>query len=290
MKDFSTSLIREKVSFVDGGRHDNPALGQTADGVVLRSNRITLPLENENGKENIVIRAQTTSLALMLAHKVLYSFYRTGLFKVRDQPYDWQGVWDSVLSDYERAYNPNAWCCIYRDGDPVFRTLDIPYMDVIEKCALLDLDNYDAAFSRAEEAMRKLGMKVSIDTELSVSAVFNDNRSEGKMRCGIIQRGKAQKMTFNYVVVGGEKHLRIEQSILAAAHLLEAINLKLCIQDLQSRKRGGEILQASAENRKLRAAAARSSMLFKAVSNFEENFDVHYRPEKPDIGINISER
>ncbi len=263
---------------------------QVAEDIVLRSNRIMLVLENEDGKENIVIRAQTTSLALMLAHKVLYSFNRTGLFKPREQAYDWLGVWNSILSDYERAYNPNAWCCIYLDGNAVFRTMDIPYMDVIEKCALLHPDNYDAAFSQAEGAMRALGMGVSIRTELSVSAVFNDNRSEGKMRCGIIQRGRAQKMTFNYIVTGGEKHLRIEQSVLAAAHFLEAINLKLCIQDLQSRKRSGEILQVSVENRKLRAAVARSSMLMKTIENFEENFDVYYRPEKPDLAVGAGDR
>lgn len=284
MKDFSASLIREKIIFKydPADTAENKADDAETD-LVIRSNRIALPLESEAGTEWVVVRGQTAAITLALAHKVMYSFHRTGLFLPRQTPYDWKNIWESVLSAYETTYNPDIWACIYIKGQPVFRTLTVPYLDIIEKIAMLNPDNYDTAISKAEAAMRKLGMQITISSELHVSGIFNDNRQDRNLRCGIIQRLKTRNNTFNFIISGSESHRRIEQSLMTASYFLEAASLKRVIHELQGRMRAGEVLQVSTDGRKLRQSAARINVLYKLISAFEEHFDVRYRPEKPDI-------
>jgi hypothetical protein len=216
---------------------------------------------------------------LRLASKIMFSYYKTGLFLDRSQPFDWESLWEQVLSQYEKDFNPGIWSAIYINGKPVFKTTKSPFVDVIEKCALLTIDNYDATMEVTESALKQIGRAMRINHSSNVATVLTD--SGDTMRCGIIHRARGKDTTFNFTAEGGETHNRIVQCISIAAAFLEALNLQFVVQSLQEKNKRGEIPKVSKEANQLRGATARLITLDKGIMSFEDIYKVKYRPEKP---------
>lgn len=291
MEEFSASLVREKIVFTE----DNlkPVSGEAApkesahhDGgtVIIRSNRILLKMGQKSATEKIVVRAQNMHTTLRLASKILYSYYKGGSFINRAHPYDWEAQWDSVISRYEKEFNQNIWASVHINGKPVFRTNASPFVDVVEQCALLTIDNYDATMNVTESALKQVGKAMRIQHSSNVATVFTD--SGDSMRCGIIHRTEMRDTTFNFTATGGEQKNRIMQSVGVAADYLEAINLRFVIRGLQEKLRTGAVNKISPEANQMRMAVARQMSINKGITGFEDVYDVKYRPEKPDFFTN----
>lgn len=275
MQGFELSLIREKIVVTDDA--DDGA--EEKEPVIIRSNRIFAKL----GNEKIVARAQNMHTTLRLMAKLLTSFYTSGAILGRDPPYDWQEMWNECVSSYEQAYSPDMWGAVYINGAPVFRTQASSFVDIIEKCALLAGDDYDAAMGVTESALKKIGHAKHMSHSQSVAAIFSD--ADDTMRCGIIHRDGDRDMPFNFIATGGKQKRRITQSINAAAGFLEAINQHFIIRNLRGRiQRGeGDAKEVLADTRQIRAAIARQSAISRAMYAFEATYNVKYRPDKPDF-------
>lgn len=275
MADFTTSLVREKIVFADDGASDRPL-------TTVRSNRILLTLTGDNGPtEKVVIRTQTMPSALRLASRVMFSYYRNGLLLSRAEPYDWQVQWDGMLSDFERTYYPDLWAAVYINGQSVFKTLASPFVDIVEQCALLNIDNYDATMNVTEQVMRQVGRAVNISHSSNVAAIITNGVDT--LRCGVIHRADGRDRTFNFTAAGGQEEHRVVQGMGIAAHLLEGINLQRVVRTRQAKIQSGEAGKASPEATELRAATARLVALDRAINSFEDSYEVKYRPQKPDF-------
>jgi predicted kinase len=273
MDDFNTALIREKIIFVNEDGGPAPA----ADGhSVIRSNRVFLKLERDGQAEKVVVRAQNMHTTLRLAGKVMQEFYRMGLLQKRAN-LNWEDIWQGLQSNYEREYNSYNWGAIYVNGHNVFKTKQSAYVDIIEKCAQLSVDNYDATIEVAQSALKQLGKSMQISQSSTVAAVFTDTPEH--LRVGIIHRQGGKDTAFNFTAAGGEAHHRVVQTLGIAAALLEAINLKHVIENLREKSQGRKPSPADAAQ--LRTATARLLALDKGISSFEDVYEVRYRPEKP---------
>jgi hypothetical protein len=274
MVEFSTSLVREKIIFTEDGATDDT--GAEKEPVIIRSNRVFLKLGQEPNVNKVVIRAQNMHCTLRLAAKILYTFYRSG-----NIPENWEEQWEGALSDYEKNFNPQAWAAIYLNGKSVFKTQTSPFVDVIEKCALLTLDNYDATMDITESALKQIGHAMQINHASNVAAVFTDPGDS--MRCGIIHRTDKKDIVFNFTATNGDQRARIVQSMNATAAYLEAFNLRFTIQGLRDKIRTGTVPKISPENNQIRAAVARQGAINRAIRSFEDAYEVKYRPSKPDF-------
>lgn len=278
MVNFISSLVREKMTFTTDAFAGDDA-GEELH--VIRSNRIFLNLEQNGRKEKIAVRAQTMHVTLLLASKIMFSFFKNGLFLLRAEEYDWQQQWESILSSYEQKYNPNVWAVVYINAKPVFKTKDSTYIDVVEKCALLNVDNYDATVGVAEEAFKQAGKAVSIGHESHVAAVFSSDAES--INCGVIDRSAGKNVAFNFIAAGGDKERRLVQSLAVTASFVEALNLRRIVREAQMKIRMEEITTSSPEAIQMRAAAGRLMSLSKMITSFEEIYEVKYRPAKPDF-------
>jgi hypothetical protein len=278
MDEFNTSLVREKIIFTEG------EIGEANDEkepVIIRSNRLFLKLGKGSDIAKIVIRAQNMHTTLRIAAKILQGYYRDGPLLVQHGAGNWEKQWEDSLSHYEKDYNPGIWCAIYINGKSVFKTITSPFVDVIEKCALLTIDNYDATMEVTEDALKQIGHARRINHSSNVAAVFTDVGDS--MRCGIIHRSDKKDVAFNFTASGGDQHTRILQSMGAAAAFLEAFNLRFTIKNLRHKIKSGEVKTVSTENSQIRAAIVRQGAINKAIRSFEEIYDVKYRPSKPDF-------
>lgn len=274
MDDFNTALLREKIVFVD----EESGKEAGADGhSVVRSNRIYLKLEKDGKSEKVVVRAQNMHTTLRVAGKIMQEFYRKGLLTPHAGSIVWEDMWYELQSNYEREYNPYNWGAIYINGQSVFRTKDSSFVDIIEKCALLTTDNYDATVAVTEGALKQIGKPMRVTQSTTVAAVFTDTGEN--LRCGIIHRAGGKDTAFNFTVSGGERNHRVVQTLGIAAAFLEAVNLRHIIDSLEAKVRAGQ--RETAEMGQLRAATARLTAIDRGIKSFEEVYDVRYRPEKP---------
>lgn len=275
MDDFNTALIREKI---DVKAQAGALPGSDSGQVTVRSNRICLNLDDGVRQEKIVIRSQNMHSTLRIAARTMADFYKHGFFTGRAQPMDWKDLWHGLQYNYEREFNPQHWCAIYIDGKVVFRTQPSVVVDVIEKCALVSAENYDATMKITEQAFGKLGKPVQIEHSSIVAAMLNDDGAQ--LRCGIILRAGGKDTVFTFTVTGGQAEMRIPQTFDIAAGLLEAVNLCRIVRGLQEK-----VLEATVRNHaevnQLRAATGRLITLDKMINTFNDVYDVSYLPEKP---------
>jgi hypothetical protein len=287
MLDFTTSLVREKIEFVDDAPDSaesravmDPVLSAAKGGDhVIRSNRLLLALVRRGATERLVVRAKNMHSTLRFAGKILHDFYRNGMFANRAEPFHWEQTWQSVLSDYEHRFTPDIWSAVYINGKPVYRTRDYPFVDVVERCALEAMDDYDATMGHTRTAFQKIGRSVRINHTSSVATVLNDGNNV--MRCGITHRGEGGDGTFNFMAIGGEQSNRIVQSVGTAADFVEALNLHYIAKVGQEKASAG---RATVEDQvRLDAATARLGTLRTAIRAFEEAYNVSYSPAKPAL-------
>ena len=279
MSVFEAMLVRERINLtqrpIDAGAEAVPEL------TVIRSNRLHLQLPGRVKVENVVIRGQNMHTTLRVGAKVLFSFFKSGSLSKRSEPFDWQGMWDMLLSNYERKYAPEIWAAVYIDGEAVFKTEKAPFVDVIEQCALLSVDNYDATMTLTEKVLGHLGQDAHIEHVAKVASVFTDDGAQ--MRCGVIHRADGKDTTFSFTAGGGEVYSRVTQGFQIAASFLEAIDIRHYMREVQRKLHTGGLTKASPEMVKYNAGPQRLKDLRLALEAFEEHFDVRYRPEKPNV-------
>lgn len=246
MEAFNTSLVRERIVFSQ--KDEAP--------IIIRSNRVFLDLKGAR----IVVRAQHMHMTLRLASRLLTSFYAGTTF-------NWDKHWAAAQSDYDRAHYSDAWCALYVNGEAAFRTQQSPFTDIVEKCALLSLGNYDGTMNVASSALKKLGREVSIDHASAIATTIADTGTQ--LRCGIIHRGGERDTIFSFTAANGEQEERVPKCLWIAADYLESFNLQFIKKK---------------EQEKARAASTRQTALYKNIAAFEKEYDVKYRPDKPHLG------
>ncbi len=279
MSVFEAMLVRERIDMTQ--RPIDAGADAQAELTVIRSTRLHLPLPGRVKVENVVVRAQNMQTTLRIGAKVLFSFYKSGPFTGRKEAFDWDGMWDLLQSSYDRKYSPELWAAVYINGEAVFKTDKAPFTDVIEQCALLSVDNYDATMTLTEKVLGHMGKDAHIEHTAKVASVFTDDGSH--VRCGVIHRADGKDSTFSFTASGGELYSRVVQGFYIAASFLEAIDIRHYMRDVQRKLNTGKLARTSPEMAKYNAGPQRLKELRLAHEAFEEHFEVRYRPEKPDV-------
>ena len=283
---FHSSLLREK--FVV---YDPDASRSKNEPVIALSNRMVVSLQKdpETPAEIYIIRTQNMHTCARLAGRLVNNFNNGGSLKNRAVPLDWPGLWESVLSDYERIYNDNIWVAIYYCGKPIFEKGGRhPLLDLIEKCDYQNERDYDFAIPMAEEALKQTGKVIKIDYDANVALVSTFEPKEG--RCGVILRGADRTTTFNYIIIpNDEEPLNIPQSLITASAFLEGIQLAFTVGMDTFKTNVGIIARNSAEDKRRKDGKLRLSRLSSEVMSLDAIHNVRYRPERPNLERIVAE-
>ncbi|MCB1531711.1 MAG: hypothetical protein KDJ35_02465 [Alphaproteobacteria bacterium] len=287
MQEFKTSLLREKFIIED------KTVGDKASSVTALSNRMVVSLENKNGalQETFVIRTHNMHSCTRMATKILQTFTKTGPLMNRSVPIKWEELWEDILSDFERSFNPDKWLAIYNAGKPVFKAGDNihPFLDLIERCDYTNKGEYEDAIPLAESAFVKTGKTVKIAYDGNVALVVNFDHEEA--RCGVILRGPDRTTTFNFNAHPGKtlKTPDFVQCLGAAAAFLEGMQLAFMIGMDEVKIRYGLIERNSREEKKTQEGRKRLGRLSAIIGNLEITHTVRYRPERPEFKRVISD-
>lgn len=280
MKEFSTALLREKFVIYD------PAKGkENGAATIALSNRLTAELRDGAGRivETFIIRAHNMHSAVRMVARIIQNFSQSGPLSTRRDGYDWEGAWNSIVNDYEYAYNPERWVAIYLNGKCIFSKGERhPFLDMIEKCDWENDLEYDFAIPVAEKLFMQKGksLKIEHDSNVALSVHFEGNTG----RLGIILRSPGRTTTFTFTAQSKNGDvLNIPQCLSSAAAFLEGIQLSFLVGMNTEKIRLGIIERFSKEEKQTKEGKARLQRLKSEIENLEKTFNVRYRPEKPEF-------
>lgn len=277
MQEFKTSLLREKFTIGPKDKKEDP--------IIALSNRIAVPLKSPDGidDETFVVRTQNMHSCVRLAAAITKEFFENGTIANRGTPLSWQRVWDDVVKGYERDWNQDIWCAIYLKGRMVYQEGEHhPFLDIIEQCDAANKQEYTKSVEFAEGVFAQAGKKVKIEHDSNIAMVVSS--TSDKAKCGIIVRAATGTNTFNYTTTQKEdqpKPIHPFTTLTVAASFLEAVQLAFQV-GLMNRKQEYRLIEKySDEDRKHRRATNRLANLNRAISNYENYFNVVYRPDRP---------
>lgn len=284
MKEFSTSLLREKFVIRSDQDEEEP--------IIALSNRMVVALVSPDGidNESFVVRTQNMHSCARIAAAIIKEFQEHGTIANRATPLSWEVVWGDVIKGYERDWNPNIWCAVYNKGRLLYQKGNHhPFLDIIEQCDAANKDEYAQSVFFAEEAFQQAGKKVTIEHDSNIAMVMSSTAKKAK--CGIIVRAATGATTFNFNAGPKEENARAIHPftvLTVAAAFLEAIQLAFQV-GLMNRKKEFRLFEKySDEDRQHRRATNRLANLNKAISNFENHFQVQYRPDRPTFPQMVS--
>jgi|GEM_PF-3788040 len=263
MDNFHTSLLQEKFTITDKSKKDSQP-------IVIASNRMEFTIGSNAVSEKVVIRTKHGYLAMLLSFKILREFFDNGLFFDRAHDFDWGRMWNSTLSLYDTKYNSDIWGVVYINGKSVFQTQAPPFIDIIENCAGLIKENYDAIPETLETMLHKAGRDKKVEYVFKVAATVQE--MSDKLSCGTICYTEDGGNAFVFDFSGGNnKKDRLSQAVMVCAAQLEASWLEAFItrDDFKTKRQMNE-------------ATSRKYSVQKFIKGIEEKYKIEYFPYKPN--------
>ena len=254
--------------------------------LIALSNRISLALTSADGIDNevIIVRTHNMHSCARLAAAVVKEFYERGSIINRATPISWKTIWANVIKGYEKNWNPDIWGAIYYKGRTIFQDgAHHPFLDIIEQCHAHSDQEYVQSVEFAEEAFAKAGKKVTINYDSNVALVTSIKTNEAK--CGIIVRTANGATTFNYTArpSNDSQVLYAHTTLTVAAAFLEATQLAFKVGMLNKKHDYRLIEKYSDEDKQRKKATNRLGNLNRAISSYENQHDVNYRPDRPNF-------
>lgn len=289
MSTFNTNLLREKFVIRDA----MPVDMTDRQPIIALSNRLPLPLYSDDGKthEEFIVRAQNMHTCARLGAQISRDFQENGPILTRRKPFDWRYAYLAITKGYEKKWNPNRWVAVYHKGRVLFEDGEAhrhPFLDVIEQCDARNKDNYEKSLKVAEDAFRQAGKLVTIEHDSNVALAMNITKVEGK--CGVILRGPNHTTTFSFTArPRAGRDVRPSQCLTVAAAFLEGIQLAFFVGMTQEKLKYELISPTSDDARRARESSEKIGRLNGAVQQFENMFDVTYRPDRPNMSAMIDD-
>ncbi len=284
MVDLKTSLLREKFVIEEEKSTD----GKTVAPLIALSNRISLSLVSPDGIDNetIIIRTHNMHSCARLAAAVAKEFQERGSIVNRATPISWKTIWANVIKGYEKNWNPKIWGALYYKGRAIFQDGEHhAFLDIIEQCHAASHQEYVQSVEFAEKAFAIAGKKVKIGYDSNVALVLSNKSDE--VKCGVIIRTANGATTFNYTArpkEGSElKTMNAHTTLTVAAVFLEATQLAFRIGMLNKKNDYRLIEKYSDEDKQREKATNRLGNLNRAISNYEGQYNVNYRPDRPNF-------
>ncbi len=276
-----TSLLREKFVIDEKKSNDNAKLMR----IIAMSNRMPLRLQaGEMAPEDLVLRSSNMHSCARFAGLLVAEYERAGPVVGRAKSIHWHDIWDKALSSFERLHNPDRWITVYHKGNIIFSEgHHHPFLDIVEKCDLINKGDYEKSIRMAESAFSQAGKDVSIDFESNVALVCAINRQEA--RSSMIIRSQGRTNTFNCAFKPHQEgdQIKVVHGLSISADVLEAVQLCYRIGEISEFLNMGLVQKHSDDHRMMTAAKKRLGELNIQISSIERIYHIRYRPERPNF-------
>lgn len=281
--DINTSLLRERFVIQEKGSGEGMRRVALSNRMILKLQAGTLP------EEVLTIRTKTMHSCARLCAQLTDNYERHGPIIPRVGIINWDEIWDSTLSDYDRRYYKDNWCAIYDEGKTLFSKGKYhKFFDVLEHFDYRAKGSYEKSIPVAQGAFRQAGKEVKIEHDGNVAMVAIGNRTGG--RCSMLTRGADHASTFNIAMGPKEDdNIHVMQLFSSAGDFLEATQLCYTIGLIKERIESGAVDKFSDKAEQIKHAEEELKALDAKIDSLENRHRVRYRPERPNFELLIQE-
>ncbi|MDX2145167.1 MAG: hypothetical protein SFV19_17560 [Rhodospirillaceae bacterium] len=280
MMDIGTiTLYREKstvhrFSAGNDGDGDEPVL-------VLRSNRVTIPIKTTVYNITVVVRGQNVPSTLRMTSLVIDEFRRDEGLIHDAGALDWEAYWARKVSAYESDYNPDNWVSLHIGGKTEFTTRETKdAVDALEHIALGAEVTDDMVLKATNDFV---GHSEDYVVEHDTQTAFVFQPFSSYHRAAILERRDRKSGSFAISVYHPtpQKPVRLSHFISFCADIMETLTLKSFLDRVQELVAKNKIAQSNISPSQVQATRNRRRDLMEAIENFERANKVVYRPERP---------
>lgn len=282
MLEFGTiTLYREKSTVLRLGSNNNDKGDQTV--MVLRSNRVTIPIKTTVDNINVVVRGQNVPSTLRMTALAIDEFRRDQGLIHDAAAHDWEAFWARKVSAYEDDYNPDNWVSLYVGGQLAFTTRQTrDAVDTIESIAGPSEVTEDVVLKAAGKTVGDTDDLV-VEHDLQTALLFQP--FSAYHRAAILQRRDRKSGSFAISVFHPtpQTPVRLSHFIAFCADMMEVLTLKSFLDRVQDLVAKNKINQSGIPPAQVQATRNRRRELMEALENFERVNKVTYRPERPKL-------
>jgi len=278
MKNFDTALFYEKFII-----REKDSSGKEGKIVCEQNNRVAFVLGEGNSKEMVTVRSNRAYIAMITASRILRDYFQEDEDPILERiiPVEWDKIWNSTLSDYEKKYNIDVWVSIYVNGKKMFVYQQPELIEVVEKCTNVVGGDYQ----NIADILKSMVGKVEQDKDVEhLSELYSSiNFKEGLVNCKVMRCVKEDASSCDIKISGGENdNSLIEESLLVCAAFLELFDLQSFVSHAQSLVDRDEIDDKHEDINKMRNALARIEKVNGFITETEKEYKIEYSPAKPD--------
>jgi hypothetical protein len=274
------TLYREKstvhrFSSNTDGKGDEPAL-------MIRSNRVTIPIKTRVDNITAVVRGQNVPSTLRMTALVIDEFRRDEGLLHDAAVHDWEAFWGRKVSNYEADYNPENWVSLHMGGTTAFATrTGKQAVDVLESIAVGGGEVTEEMVLKASANI--LGNAEDLVVEHDTQTAFVFQPFSSYHRAAILERRDRKSGSFAISVYhpSPQKPVRLSHFISFCADEMEALTLKSFLDRVQELIATNKISQSNITPSQVQATRNRRRDLIESIENFERANKVVYRPERP---------
>jgi len=257
--------------------------GATPPALIMRSNRITIPVKTAMSTIMAVVRGQNIPGTMRMAAVVVDEIRRDeNVFKDPDAV-DWESLWRRKTSKYENDYNRQNWVSVHIGGETVF--MGGEGRDGIAEVEALAVGEEVTEAIVNEAAANVLGAleDLMVEHDSQTALVFTPGATYH--RAAILERRDRKTGAFSVSVFhpSPQKPVRLSHFISFCADMTEALTHKSFLDRVQELIAENALASTNITPALTQATRNRRRELIDQIENFEEVNKVAYRPEKPSF-------
>ena len=278
------TLFREKsvVHRVEELNDDDE--GAAPPALILRSNRITIPVKTKMSTIPVVVRGQNIPGTMRMAAVVVDEIRRDPNVLTDPDATDWDSMWRRKVSKFENDYNRQNWVSVHFAGETVF--MGGEGRDGIAEVEALALGEEVTEAIVTEAAANVLGALEDLMVEHDSQTAIVFTPGPAHHRAAILERRDRKTGAFSVSVhhPSPQKPVRLSHFVSFCADMAEALTHKSFLDRVQELIAENALSSTNITPALTQATRQRRRDLTEQIANFEEANKVGDRPERPNFG------
>jgi len=258
--------------------------GAAPPALIMRSNRITIPVKTKVNTIMVVVRGQNIPGTMRMASVVVDEIRRDANVLQDADATDWDSLWRRKVSKFENDYNRQNWVSVHIAGHTVFMGGE-GREGIAEVEALAGGEEVTEALI-TEAAANVLGALEDLMVEHDSQTAIVFTPGAAYHRAAILERRDRKTGAFSVSAhhPTPQKPVRLSHFVSFCADMAEALTHKSFLDRVQELIAENALSGTNITPALTQATRNRRRELIDQIENFEEVNKVSYRPERPNFG------
>jgi hypothetical protein len=257
--------------------------GAAPPALIMRSNRITIPVKTAVSTVPCVVRGQNIPGTMRMAAVVIDEIRRDANALKDPDATDWESLWRRKVSKFENDYNRQNWVSVHIAGECVFMGGEGREGIVEVEALAMGEDVTEAIVNEAAANVLGALEDLMVEHDSQTAVVFTPGTAYH--RAAILERRDRKTGAFSVSAhhPTPQKPVRLAAFVSFCADINEALTHKAFLDRVQELIAENALAGTNITPALTQATRNRRRELIEAIERFEDVAKISYRPERPNF-------